>query len=995
MKYQLNTTNYHDFEITEINKLAPRSYFIPFPDRASADRVSAKEKRYASSKVRCLNGNWDFKFYAKPELMPEELDTEAVAFDQLPVPSCWQFQGYDHPFYVNTRYQFPFDPPKIPELSKVGKTFCWNGADVGLGAFWMNPKESYNFVGVYRKNIELSETEAGKRLIISFLGVCSCLDLYLNGEFIGYSEGSHNIAEFDLSGKMQAGENELLAVVHRWCTGSYLECQDMFRNNGIFRDVLLYELENADVLDIDFKTEQAQAGYDAKIKVNLTGNTAVTITLEGEGPSGPVRETRTVKPDKFINRGGKKEYILRTCFEALEVYEWNAENPVLYDLYVEIPGVSCVKVRVGFKTIIVSGNQYLLNGHKLKFKGVNHHDTSPVNGYTLTPEEIEKDLLLCREYNVNTIRTSHYPPDPLLAELADELGIYLVDEADLETHGAFTQKLPANYSRLSNDPLWIPRYRDRAARLYQRDKLHVSVVMWSLGNESGAGCCTDAEAEYIKKYSDIPIHYESAVYTEKKAYDIASRMYPPVKEVHEIGTGKHAVSQYTDRPFFLCEYAHAMGVGPGYMEGYWKEIYAYDNLIGGCVWEMVDHAVLHEDGSYTYGGDHGEWEHDGNFCVDGLFYPDRTPSTGAKIMKFVYRPIRVSYLGEDRFEIFNTTGFTPGDHYKLIFRFDKSEELIEIPSAGPMEKVIAVIPVKESRSATVVTRDRNGNEVSQEYLELLPPEVTKESELTELGALQFPLTFDFKEGRPVLTLTEEGEQLEGWNTFTTVWRAATDNDVSLDRRNCMKPYYNAHEKLESMTMRGNTMEVVTTLSAGKKVFTCTDIYENAREGILVTSRIHCELGLGTIPRFGKTFRLPETYDRVEYFGRTGESYADMKDQFPVARVSCSVEEMMEPNIRPQESGNRCDCRYVILDNGSRKVRITAVDAPFELAVKPFTDRELTEMKHREDRFTTGTYVTVQAFQQGIGTGSCGPVVDKQFTYSVNKDYSFKYLISAE
>ncbi|MBQ2568190.1 MAG: hypothetical protein II572_07190, partial [Clostridia bacterium] len=684
MKYCLNTTNYWDFKTVEVNKLPGRSYFIPYPDKKKADAVAPKEKRYASEKVLCLNGDWDFRFYPRPAELPTEFDTDAVSFDKIDVPSCWQFRGYDRPFYVNIRYQFPYDPPNIPTTDKVGKIFYILGADKGIGPRTVDPGEEYNFVGVYRRSISVEDPD--KNYVISFLGVASCLDLYLNGKFIGYSEGAHNTAEFDLSGELVKGENELLAVVHRWCNGTYLEDQDMFRNNGIFRDVLLRISEPTDIRDINARTAKHGDKYSLTLTANTYTDTDVTFTVKGHG----LEETKTAAAV-----GG----VAFVTFEDLDVTEWNAEDPTLYDIYYETK-TACVKERIGFRTVEIRKDLFLVNGKKIKFKGVNHHDTSCTNGYTMTPDEIERDLLLCKEHNIDTVRTSHYPSDPLLLELADELGIYIVDENDLETHGTSVMQLnaPGDYNAISHDPEWLPRYMERIQRLYERDKVraNTSIVMWSLGNEAGGYHNTDAMYAWLKTKSDLPVHYESAVHCARIAYDVGSDMYPPVAKLRDIGEHRCKQAPMNDRPYFMCEYAHAMGVGPGNTEAYWQEIYRYDNLIGGCVWEMVDHAVLHADGTYTYGGDHGEYVNDGNFCVDGMFYPDRRPSAGAKILKFIYRPIRLRHLFGDVFELFNTTAFSEGDRYALTFTWNDGTVNVITADAGPLEKTIVAVPEPEA-----------------------------------------------------------------------------------------------------------------------------------------------------------------------------------------------------------------------------------------------------------------------------------------------------------
>ena len=976
MKYRIDQNNYHTFPTYEINKMPARSYFIPYPDRAAADAVTPKEKRYASSKVVCLNGDWDFKFYERPAEVPEILDTENTDFDTIDVPACWQFRGYDKPFYINIRYQFPFKPPVIPTTDKVGRVFSWMGVDQKISMRYKDPGEEYNFVGIYRRDLEIEDPD--KNFVISFLGVASCMDLYVNGRFVGYSEGAHNTAEFDLSGLLSAGTNELVVVVHRWCNGTYLEDQDMFRNNGIFRDVLLRISDDSDIFEIDAQTKKTGDAYSLKLSAKTLRPADVTFTVEGHGLS----LSKTVPA---------AECMVSVTFENLEVTEWSAEDPVLYNIYYETDSC-CVKEKIGFKTVTIKGDLFLVNGRKIKFHGVNHHDTSCTNGYTMTPDEIERDIKICKDFNIDMIRTSHYPPDPLLLELADEYGLYIVDENDLETHGTFAMQLPATYNTISHDRKWESHYIDRISRLYHRDKIHsnTSIVMWSLGNEAGGYNNTDAMYDYLKLRSDLPVHYESAIHCKRIAYDVGSEMYPSVKMVHDAGEHCRKQKQLNDRPYFMCEYAHAMGVGPGNTEAYWEEIYKYDNLIGGCVWEMVDHAVLHEDGSYTYGGDHGEWSHDGNFCVDGLFYPDRTPSAGAKIIKFIYRPIRVRHISGSTFEIFNTTAFSEGSRYQLTFTWNDGSVTVITADAGPLQKSLVAVPEPEAvdgnLSVIVSTRDmKTGKTVSEEQI------VIRQYVPGEEGGHLLTTACTFPNGHFNLELPG-GEKLRSNSEYTILYRAATDNDTDLKFNNSMEPYMHQKETVISCSRILNGYRVESELVNKSGKFNVIDSYEGTEDGILVTSTLHCVSGGDIVPRFGKTFRLDSVFDNVRYTGRIGESYCDMKDQFPIRTVECKVADMTEPNIRPQESGNRCDCTEASVNNGKVTVTFKAVDKPFELGIKPYSDWSLCRMKHREDEKRTGTYVTIQAFQQGIGTGACGPGVMPEYQYSAKKDYTLKFLI---
>ena len=972
MRYEINRENYHRFDIMELGKLAPRSYFIPFSTREKADAAGILQKRYTSDKVRCLNGRWDFRFYPRPDRLPQVLETELEGFDTVSVPGCWQFQGYDRPFYVNSRYQFPFDPPNIPMEEPVGKTFCIAGSDLGIYPRWQTPVNEFNFVGIYRKKLEIPRDD--KRRIISFLGVASCLDLYVNGAFVGYSEGSHNTAEFDITRFLWEGENELLCVVHRWCTGTYLECQDMFRNNGIFRDVLLYELNPADFVDVDFTTRYENGIYTAFVGAEVTGTEPVQITLQGHGL-------------KLTELCSVHDGYASARFRLPGVLEWTAETPNLYDLYLEIPG-SCVKLRVGFRNVQIQKDVFKLNNRPIKLKGVNHHDTSCTAGYYMTPDQIRRDVQLCKNFNMDTIRTSHYPPDPMLLEWCDELGVYVVDEADLETHGAFMQQMPPNFHTISQDPMWEERYLDRVKRLYGRDKNHSCILMWSLGNESGGYRNTDVMYEWLKLRTTVPVHYESVIHSKRVAYDVGSEMYPTVKKVEQVGLRKRKEKPLNDRPYFLCEYAHAMGVGPGAAEEYWQQIYRFDNLMGGCVWEMVDHAVLHPDGSYTYGGDHGEWEHDSNFCVDGLFYPDRTPSSGAKLIAHVYRPIRVRHVEGCRYGIFNTTGFTAGRNYSLRFLYPEGREVKVSADIGPMTERIVEIPAcppGKTNLIVAVTDKRTGREVSREQLVFSVPVITEPKALPRR-----PANVDVVDGKVVIELG--GVKMTQDRCSTLLFRAPTDNDRSFTLKTAMDDYLTMRETLQRVRVEKNAIVVENRLDCRGKRFVCTDTYESCDQGILVTSRLKCVFGSGDLPRFAKVFRLPESFRNVTYVGRNGESYCDMKEHTQILRVDCAVADMTEPNIKPQESGNRCDCSFAKLSDGETSVSFCAVDKPFELGIKPYSDWELLDMRHRQDEVVTGTYVAINAFQMGVGTGSCGPATLPRYKYKANGEYVLRFII---
>ena len=972
MQYKKAPAYYADFNTIHVNTLPPRSYFIPFTTKDGAMGANNKYKRYDSDKVVCLNGIWDFCYFDNPnDFNADTFDTDKMKFDKLDVPSCWQFNGYGNPCYLNARYQFRFNPPKIPTTEPVTKYFSFE-------TLFTHAKEGeYNHIGVYRTFFKARGKD--KRYVISFLGVTSCIEVYLNGNFIGYSEESHITSEFDLTDYIVDGNNELVCIVHRWCNGTYLECQDMFRNTGIFRDVLLRIEDKCDIFDIDFKYKKENTGlYTATITVWLStqDQKEIEVSLAGHGITKNIIGTPV---------DGK----VSVEFKDLSVTEWNAEKPTLYDLLVSIPN-SYVYTKVGFKNIKIEDSVYYLNGKRIKLRGVNHHDTSPLNGYTMTLDEIEQDLLLCKEYNVNCIRTSHYQPDPYLIELATELGLYIVDECDLETHGCRTQSPFFNFHYLSNRKSWKGHYLDRIERHYNRDKLlKTPIVMWSLGNESGDGCNTLAMYEWIKKRSDIPVQYEGAVYSKMKSYDIASQMYAPVSEVKTIGEQKHKFKKFNNRPYWLCEYAHAMGTGPGNLEGYMEVFYKYNNLMGGCIWEMVDHAVLHDDGSYTYGGDHGEWIHDSNFCCDGLFYPNRMPSTGAYIMKHAYRPLRLELQTENKLEVFNTLSFTSGKEYRIDFECN-GKEFSLIPDVKPLRKKLFDIDLGEISGESFLNAkvyEIESNKLVDETQLIVSESIrTKPVKKTTL-----PEYFKLKDGKPVFEI--DGVEMISSIPYTILFRAGTDNDKVKFTHKIMPKWYDEKETILESFVGKEKCVVKTQIEAAKNIFIVEDVYEGTEEGILVTSEIKPVKAKGLLPRFGKAFKLPKTFDDVTYYGRDKESYLDMKDHSKIALCHSKVLDMVENNIKPQESGNRMDTRYTLVSDGNITFRFDAIDEAYELGIKPYTDLELTSMMHRKDEIRTGTFVTISKFQMGIGTGSCGPSTLKAHSYSALDTYKMKFLIS--
>ena len=1007
MKYIINTTNFRDFNVAEINKLSPRAYFIPYSSKESLCEQNVLTERYNSSMVTVLNGEWDFKYYDKDMLIPKEFYTERVQFDKVVVPSTWQRTGYREPCYLNTRYEF--NPKLYPEMPE----------DVPMG--------------IYRKIVNIENLD--KVYILTFMGVISSLDLYVNGEFVGYSEGAHNSAEFDITKYLVNGENEILAVVSKWSTGTYLECQDMFRENGIFRDVLLTELNKTYLYDFVVDTDKKGTTYDLTVSFNIKGDkegSAVTVELL-DGETILAKETTDARAKSKIT------------LSNLNVKEWNAEEPYTYDLFITFEDAkgnkTVVKNITGFKTVEIKGDVFYFNGMPIKFKGVNHHDTNMHNGYVLTGEEIKEELELMKKFNINSIRTSHYPPDPTLLTLADLMGFYIIDEADIETHGAGDIKTPCDNCLISHDFKWEGRYVDRVSRMVCRDRNHPSITMWSLGNEAWGYNCQDSCYDYIKNSgSKIPVHYESVITTKRFAYDVISEMYPSQENVEKYGAKTHKDKRYFEKPYFMCEYVHAMGVGPGAVEEYWESIYAHDSLMGGCVWEWADHAVFH-DGTdkykyqYTYGGDHGEEKHDSNFCVDGMLYPDKTPHTGAYTIKAVYRPVRSKHISGKCFEFTNTNRFKNSKYLKVVwtqlvngFETKSGELILDIE---PMQTKTYEIPYdnfEDGMDCHINIAYYDGDNRCALEQAVISDKARFTKGLSISGAYSINdenkvLTVSFEGGKTVFD-KKSGEMI-GYSKnncefinlnpadnkkgfIPNIIRASLDNDSYGYKEPWAK--INLHDAdivLNDFRYVDKSIYALVgasySIKKGLKIFFRANvIYKIFGNGLV---EVECKLdkalfGCSDIQRFGVMVELNSNFNNIEFYGRGSdekmENICDMNEHAYIGIWKTTVEQMHEPYVMPQDNGNCGAVKYLKLSNGNGNVFTVYGQPKFSFSAHNYTQKSLNNAKHQEDlEFVDSTVLCIDGFMRGTGTNTCGPDTLDKYRVKTDKPLCFKFAFKGE
>lgn len=923
---------YENPQATSENRLSPRSYYIPG----------------GVSEYQLLNGTWKFAYFKRDIDVPEVIEK----WDEIPVPSCWQIEGYENPNYTNINYPYPCDPPYVPDD---------------------NP------CGVYERTFELQKKWG--RIYFVFEGVSSCAFLYINDKYIGFTQGSHLQAEFDVSDAVVEGMNTVRVKVLKWSCGSYLEDQDFFRFNGIFRDCYLLQRPEGHITDVEMIPD------DRQIKVKLDGTAEVTVKAGDE---------------VLAQRSMDGEFV----FEPENPVLWNAEKPFLYTVELSRDG-EVIVLKAGLRKIEVSEEyELLVNGVSVKLHGVNHHDTSKFRGWCQSNEELRADLELMKELNINCVRTSHYPPTPAFVQMCDEMGFYVVMETDIETHGFVRREanVSYNYDMGSNAwpstmREWKKEYVERMKRMVELYKNHASIIMWSTGNESGHGSNHVEMIRWTRKRDNTRlIHCEDA---SRKGQihnaDVYSRMYPSLADLE-----RFAITDDINMPVFLCEYAHAMGNGPGDVY-YYNELFdKYPKLIGGCIWEWADHVVT-VDGVQKYGGDfEGEMTDDGNFCCDGLVFADRSLKAGSLEAKAAYQPIKTAYEN-GVLTVKNRLDFTNLNEYEFEYFIEvdgvRTLEKKEVLSAEPHTSVEVAVAYEKAqcRYGAYLTTilSKNGNICAMTQHELPYEAVHACEEMKEKAVLtedalhiyasgeNFAYTFSKHYGMFTSMLVNGKEQLAG-KPVLSAFRAPTDNDrnvkqfwAKIDIWQGENLDFAFNKVYESEIQDG---EIVTKASAAGVSRAPFFRYEQ-KVVIFADGQVDISVD-GTVrdsvfwmPRLGFEFELPGEVKNFRYYGRGPiENYRDMHHWAPVGMYESDVEKEYVEYVFPQEHGNHTEVKLLQIGD----LEFTSA-AGMECNVSEYTPKDLYHANHTDELMKDGkTHLRIDYKVSGIGSNSCGPVLEQKY-----------------
>jgi len=1005
------------------NTMPSRAYYMP----ASHDMGPLVEDRFSSDRVICMNGTWEFQYFNSIYDLQEkfyEQGYDCSRFTQVEVPGVWQNYGYDSHQYTNVRYPIPLDPPYVPQE---------------------NP------CGAYVRKFYYEIPEEAPRAYLNFEGVDSCFYVWVNGKYVGYSQVSHATSEFDVTEVLKNGENTLAVLVLKWCDGTYLEDQDKFRMSGIFRDVYFVNRPENVVYDYFTTTEIQEEQAVITVQASYQGKAVPTkLTLYDA-------EHKEIASQVFQENIGTV-YTHKAAILVKEPNLWNPEQPYLYTLVLETEG-EVITDRIGLREICVKDAVLYVNGTAIKFKGVNRHDSDPVTGFVIGLEQMKKDLQMMKESNFNAVRSSHYPNVPYFYQLCDEYGFFVIAEADNESHGTQSQYLKdSNWEnvsrkwneRISDNPEFIPATLDRTQLCVHREKNRPCIIIWSMGNECGYGCTFEEALKWTKGFDSTRLTcYESSFYrSDRRKYDysnidIFSRMYPSLEEIQEY------MDKKPDKPLLLIEYCHAMGNGPGDLEDYFQIIYEYDVLCGGFVWEWCDHAIYQGQAAngkekYLYGGDFGEEVHDGNFCMDGLVYPDRTPHTGLLEYQNVYRPARVVSFCQKTGELCleNYMNYVDlKDYIYLVYEVNCDGKLLEkkqfilqesvlphkkgtillditVPDSGKCYLKVSYhlkhgtsVMAQGSRMGfdEILLKNQDGR--NQQATALLETQEQKEAEVQVSETDRFLSvrsdTFFYvynKLSGLFEQLSVDGEELLETPMELNIWRAPTDNDRKIKQEWIDAGYdrskaraYDTHWE-----MNGEGIRIYSTVSVAavaiQKVLDIEAVWKIYRTGeISVKMHVKKDREFPQLPRFGIRLFLRGEYENLKFYGLgPHESYRDKCRSCSHGLYDTTVEEQHEDYICPQENGSHTDCDYLMLEKENQTV--TAVSSrPFSFNVSYYSQEELTRKAHNFELEKSGsTIVCLDYAQNGIGSNSCGPELRKEYQFTEETfTFDMKFLFGKE
>ncbi len=991
-----------------------RATLTPYPSRD----LAVANVRDESPWVRSLNGPWRFSLADRPENAPTGFAAPGFrddGWDEVQMPALFTMQGYDIPIYTNITMPIATDPPAVPDE---------------------NP------TGLYRRRFTLPTDWAGRRVVLHFGGFESCLKVWVNGTEIGFAKGSRLPAEFDITRALKPGTNTLAAMVIRWSDGSYVEDQDHWWHAGFHRDMFVYATGQTWIDDVFARPTLREN--------NTHGDLAVDVTLgglEAFDETGSVGvELLTPAGKSILRKDVTEEFntadrLRQGPLVTLEtpvgrVKPWTAETPNLYTLVVSLRDsagelIECTSTRVGFRRIEIRNRQMLLNGQPILLKGVNRHDHDETTGKVLSRETILSDLRTMKAFNINAVRTSHYPNDPMVYDLCDELGLYVIDEANIECHH--------HYHRLAREASWTPTFVDRGRRMVLRDKNHPCILMWSLGNESGYGPNHDAIAGWIRGYDPSRLlHYEGAIRWQgtnwrhsgkddqvpgQLATDVVCPMYPQVSAMEE-----WARSTSDPRPLIPCEYAHAMGNSSGNLKEYWDVIEKHPNLQGAFVWDWVDQGLLKTDEQgrefWAYGGDFGDEPNDKNFCINGMIWPDRVPHPAMYELKKVLQPvgIRAVNLKKGIVDIINKRFFTDLSDLSGSWTLTVDDRLVQegkLPrlKTGPQQSERIELPLEkpdlqpgqecfldfEFTARRETPWALAGHIAAAEQFALPfkararrarksaspePVEMVREENIVRASSAGVTSVFDLDVGR-LIGLERDGESLLAEGCELNLWRAPTDNDgikgwtgqqdkplgrwrsAGLDEISPQLVKATARREDACVVVRAEHLAA----AGGKaRAIRHSQKWTLRPDGSLRAEHtVRIDKSLPDLPRVGVRMTLPAGFEQIEYFGRgPWENYIDRNSHAFVGRYGVTVSEMYVPYILPQECGNRTDVRWIVLYGETSHLMIVADDV-LEFSALHTSREDLcaafhtNEVVHRDE-----TFLSLDARQRGLGGRSCGP-----------------------